>query len=120
MAPFGAMENMAMAIMQGTVQGGASRHVAAAVAAAIIRTVGNGASDGYSLVAVPNEVAKDIPVVAASMASQRILGTASGKEFHNAGLAYAEVRAQYPEEAKEIRAVNQAANIAKHGRGRGG
>ena len=90
------------------------------MASAILRTVGNESRDGYSMVPVPDEVADSVPAVAASLASQRILGKAYDKEFHNAGLAYAAVRPQFPEEAKEIRAVNRAANIAKHGRGRGG
>ena len=69
----------------------------------------------HSEVEAPNEVADDIPVVAASMAAQRIDGEGLDSHFHNSRLAYQGARGLDATAAKSIRAVSRAAYIAKHG-----
>ena len=111
------------AIMEGTIRGGATRHVAAAVASAILRTgLGTNSSlQGYEEVPVPSCVAPDIPVVAASLASQRRAEDIADNQFHNAGQAYAELRSVLPKElANDWRAINRARNEVFHGTRRAG
>ena len=110
---------LASAIMEGAIRGGASRQVAAAVASALFRS---GESKGEAvLIDVPDVVADDIPVVAASMATQRVAGAVLGQEFHDSGRAYEAIRKVLPRDlARDVRQVNRAANKAKHGSSRGG
>ena len=97
----------------------------AAAAAAVFRCAvahdGLPSGEGFLRVVVPAEVAADLPTVGASMAIQRIVSYAINKEIHNTGQAYSEVRKLVPEMATQVRAINRAANAAKHlGQRRGG
>eukprot|EP00959_Pyramimonas_sp_CCMP1952_P035000 732654-Pyramimonas_sp.AAC.1 len=101
--------------MEGTIRGGASRHVAAAVASAVIRTMATPDIKGWEHVAVPAVVADDVPVVASSMAVQRTAGTMLDTTFDNPGKAYEALRRVVPKHlANRVRKVNRAANAAKH------
>ena len=104
---------LASAIMEGAIRGGASRQVAAAVASALFRS---GESKGEAvLIDVPDVVADDIPVVAASMATQRVAGAVFGQEFRDSGRAYEAIRKVLPRDlARDVRQVNRAANKARH------
>ena len=84
------MKDAITAVMQGVVQGHASRQVAAAVASAILRTCASfdtQAGHDHVSVPVPGIVADDVPIIGASLASQRIAEDIAGVEFHDAGQA---------------------------------
>ena len=107
------MATLAMAIMQGTVSGGASRQVAAAVASAVVRTCLGG--DGWESIQVPGIVAGDVPIVASSMAAQRVAGSMFDTVFENPGLAYEAIRKVLPRDIHQaVRNVNRRSNHAKH------
>lgn len=91
-----------MAIMQSTAQGGATRQVA------------TGMATGWW---VGHELGISVGLWQTSLASQHFLGTAYDKDSHNSRLIYVGVRASFPEQAKVISEVSEAADIAKHGRG---
>ncbi len=113
----------------GAAAGGASRQgIAAAVAAACRcsgRTVQGGSDDGdmgdMEHVAVPREVAHEMPVIATSLAAQRIVAAATGKPCRSGADAYVEARQRVsPATATALRAVNRDRNAAFHGKTRGG
>ena len=116
----------AAAIMEGTVRGGASRHVAAAVAAAVARVIlyGDRAAhedeEGLAIVKVPEEVVKDVPVLAHALAAQRLTSELVGLPAHNGGIAARMLRARDPQLGRDARILNRIANVVKHGAARAG
>jgi hypothetical protein len=116
--------DVVMAMFRGLAAGGATRHVVAATAAAVVRLIlpsGRcGGLDHVEAVEVPFEVAGLIRPVAAAMAVQKIVGNALGTPLPNAGLAYGALRHADPALATQVRTLCRVANIAKHGVQRGG
>ena len=105
-------------LMQQTIAAGLSRRVAAAVAATLYRLLA--AREGYVKADVPIEVAEEAPIVMDSLALQKLAGELHGTTYQNAGLAYQALRVDEPVLAQNVRVVNRMANVAKHGRQRGG
>ena len=110
------------AIFQGLAAGSTTRHVVAAAAAAVVRIAMFGWSEleDTEAVLVPCEVAGLVKPVAAAMEVQKVIGDMLGSPLHNAGLAYEALRHLNPEVAAQVRALNRASNIAKHGSQRDG
>ena len=108
--------------MEGTIRGGASRQVAAAIASALFRSALLQDQKGDLVsVDVPDVAADGITVVAAFLATQRFAGAFLGQGFRNAGQAYEAIRQVLPGDlACDARQVDKAANRAKHGSGHGG
>jgi hypothetical protein len=125
-ATMGGVETLQVvqAMFRGLAQGGASRQVVAAAAAAVFRSslssCRSSELDDTELVAVPREVVDKVRPVAAAMAVQGIVGDLLDARFHSTGQAYEALRQHEPALAVQVRALNRVANIAKHGKRRGG
>ena len=110
-------ERVAAAVWAAAISG-ASRQVVAAATAAALRVAMEVEDAEVDLrsVAVPADVARDVPKVAEAFAAQRAVSRATGQTCRSAGQAYKAARPLVcPETASALRTLKRARDTATHG-----